>query len=263
MGSPPNCLASFDHDLPTWLQKNCCSTATHASTINWNTLFPLVCWNIWKTRNSLCFAPNNPIPFKSDLVFATAIEWKHLNDQKQFPKRRNTIQIGWQDPSTGFIELNTNGATQGFNGKASGWGVFRDATGNWILGYCRFIRFTSTIGAELWTLRDGLKLAWEKNFTNLEIETDSKLMQTLLQSTPNMQHHLNNLIFYCRFLMELLGIQAIKHIYREANECADIIAKLGFDPMLGLQCFHFAPSIIVNQLYDDANGVLYLRLVHS
>ena len=43
--------------------------------------------------------------------------------------------------------------------RGGGVGLIRDCNGIWVKGFARSIGFATSITAELWALRDGLKLA--------------------------------------------------------------------------------------------------------
>ncbi|KAL7205643.1 hypothetical protein ACSBR2_018550 [Camellia fascicularis] len=64
---------------------------------------------------------------------------------------------------------------------------------------------------------------------------------------------------FSRYLMRQLRITTIDHVYREANKCADVLANQGNLAMEDFHVFNYVPSFILNQLYDDARGVLYPR----
>ena len=61
--------------------------------------------------------------------------------------------------------------------------------------------FTSSIIAELWALRDGLKLADHMGIRQLEVELDAKVIVGLLKSNiiPNSAY--TPLLSDCRYLM--------------------------------------------------------------
>ena len=69
------------------------------------------------------------------------------------------IVVRWEKPPLNWYKLNTDGESCGNPGRARGGGVIRDSAGNWIRGFTRYIGYTTSIIAEFWALRDGLKLA--------------------------------------------------------------------------------------------------------
>ncbi|XP_028057644.1 uncharacterized protein LOC114261568 [Camellia sinensis] len=126
----------------------------------------------------------------------------------------------------------------------------------------RNIGIASSLEAKFWALRDGLNLALDEGYRNIEVETDSLLVKQLIMDKENANHHLSNLIHDCKFLLKQLGVQMLNHIYREGNCYADILANQASPIVDSLHIFDFAPPCIANQLYDDARGISYPRTLY-
>lgn len=58
-----------------------------------------------------------------------------------------------------WCKLNTDGASYGNPGKAKGGGIISNSDWNWVKGFSRLIGHATSIMAEFWALKDGLKLA--------------------------------------------------------------------------------------------------------
>ncbi|GLU16586.1 hypothetical protein SLE2022_330130 [Rubroshorea leprosula] len=69
--------------------------------------------------------------------------------------------------------LKTDGSAHGNPGPAPAVGVIREHMGRWISGFARKIGYTSNLRAELWGIREGLLLAYQRNIQNLIVEIDS------------------------------------------------------------------------------------------
>ena len=83
--------------------------------------------------------------------------------------------------------------------------------------------------AKLWSLRDGLMLCSNLNILSLIVELDAKAILEVL-SKPN---YVINIIYpilddYRLLVSQFHQIQ-FNHCYREANWCANVLAKMGFD----------------------------------
>ncbi|CAL5325064.1 unnamed protein product [Camellia sinensis] len=159
-------------------------------------------------------------------AIASAIEWQHLSPSKQ-PCPSLPSTISWLPPKPGLFKLNTDGASKNNPGLAAADGIIRDWTGKWISDFCRNIGHSSSIEAELWAMRDGLKLALDLNLTGIEVETDATIMQNIILGNFNHCHQLSNLIHDCRYLLDRLGTSTISHTYWEGNKCADLLANEG------------------------------------
>lgn len=89
------------------------------------------------------------------------------------------------------------------------------------LGFC------GPVVSELWSLKKGLQLALNKNITDLKIEMDASEAIQLLNNNIDHCNPCFNLINDCRLLLRRLHVTKIRHIFREANRCADLLAKEG------------------------------------
>jgi hypothetical protein len=64
-----------------------------------------------------------------------------------------------------------------------------------------------------------------------------------------------------RQMLELNWEINISHSYREANRCADDLAKLAFTLLDDFQFHNVCPKFIKNYFDDDVSGVTTSRLV--
>ena len=67
-----------------------------------------------------------------------------------------------------------DGSAIGNPGPAGCGGVIRDNNGQWVAGFTRRIRVTTSFAAELWGLRDGLMMSCSLNISSLIVELDAK-----------------------------------------------------------------------------------------
>ena len=111
------------------------------------------------------------------------------------------IAVRWEKPPLNWYKLNTDGASCRNPGRAGGGGVIRDSAGNWIKGFARYIGYTTSIIAEFWALRDGLKLAIQLGVQNLEVELDAKVIIDLINSRNSSNTAYSSLLLDCRFLI--------------------------------------------------------------
>ncbi|OIT36171.1 hypothetical protein A4A49_63540, partial [Nicotiana attenuata] len=83
----------------------------------------------------------------------------------------------------------------------------------------------------------GLQISQDFHFCPLQIETDSHVLQTMFDTITDLYLPL---ILDCRLLMTQLRQPELKHIYREANNVADLRAKHGMTlaPCTSQYCCH-------------------------
>lgn len=78
---------------------------------------------------------------------------------------------------------------------------------------------------ELEALCYGLKLAVAYHFTNLQIETDSTFIPSLIKTANSPPY--NALISKCRYWLKRLGNPLILHNFREGNKITHELAQYG------------------------------------
>ncbi|RYR51104.1 hypothetical protein Ahy_A06g026160 [Arachis hypogaea] len=83
----------------------------------------------------------------------------------------------------------------------------------------------------------GIKLAVEMGIPNLEVESDSHCVITIV-GMPSVEAHANSsLARSIKGLETRLEKVKISHVYRESNFCADSMAKLGHTIEEGVTVF--------------------------
>ena len=161
-------------------------------------------------------------------------------------------------PLGGWHKLNTDGASCKNPGKADGGGVIKDCHGDWVKGFSRSIGHTTSVMAEWWALRDGLNLAIQLGISKLEIELDAKVIVEVLKSTNCPNRSFTTLPCDCRCLMARFRQVRVGHVFREANKCADLLAKRGCSLMENFVVFNTSPSDDLNVLFEaEGNGLYY------
>ena len=103
---------------------------------------------------------------------------------------------------------------------------------SWVAGFTRKLGAVSSTMAELWTLKDGLLLAKQLNFRNINVELDAKFIVHLLSDPNSVNLMLKPLLNDCRTLINSIPNCTVTHIFWEANRCANIMAKMGADLFL-------------------------------
>ena len=160
------------------------------------------------------------------------------------------------------MKLNSDGSTLKNPGKAGGGGLFRDHEGKWVKGYARGIGHTNSFMAELWALRDSLILAREMGLNNLIIELDA-LSIVMLMNNEAENIMMEPLLSNCRNLMKQIPNKCVIHSYREANQCANALAKLEAQSFTHFVVFCNLPPVVETLLAFDKASKHCNRLVNS
>ena len=97
---------------------------------------------------------------------------------------------------------------------------------------------------------------------NLIVELDALSVVHMLSSDkPNLL--MEPLLSDCRSLYRAIPNKWIQHVYREANQCVDALARLGSSVVSSFVVFVEPPPVVVNLLSLDEAGNFCNRLVSS
>ena len=128
----------------------------------------------------------------------------------------------------------------------------------------RSIGYTTSVMAELWALMDGLFLAIQLGISNLEVELDAKVIVEMVKNADNSNKKFSPLLLDYRSLMASLTQVWVAHVFREANRCANYLAKNGCYMREDFVIFDVSPSNELDGLLVfDRNGLYSYRRVAS
>ncbi|GKU87915.1 hypothetical protein SLEP1_g2242 [Rubroshorea leprosula] len=102
-----------------------------------------------------------------EFIYSKAREFQPTCNTHVENLNKETILVNWSPPPEGYIKLNSDGSALTNPGQTGAGGVFRDHLGNWLLGFMRNVGYSTALAAELWAIRDGLKLAVDRGFTKI------------------------------------------------------------------------------------------------
>ena len=169
-------------------------------------------------------------------------------------------QVKWEKPELGWLKLNTDGSWNAASGKAIGGGLIRDSLGNWVVGFTRKLGSVNSFSVEIWALRDGLMLCHQMNLPAIIIELDAKALVDALNNPRYSNSVISPIFDDCKFLLSQIPQVRIKHIFREANKCADYLASYGHSQALDF-VIHFVPPVdLVSFVEADYHGVACNKL---
>ncbi|KAL0005366.1 hypothetical protein SO802_012927 [Lithocarpus litseifolius] len=249
----------YNLDLCPWLKINLNFQSLRSDLMPWKVLFSFVVWNLWVHRNNVAF---KGVRLNQNLwshIKHAATEFLFCAGKTGRAVTREARSVRWLRPSPGWVRLNTDGSSLGNPGKAGGGGLIRDENGSWIKGFIRNIGFSSSMEAELWALRDGLSLCLSLNIYAVEVEIDAKVVCGWITNSSSSNLNLSPLIVDCRTLLSRIPQVKLNHCYREANQCADALAKKGSVYQQDFMIFDSPPVDISMLLYYDSISMYFER----
>ncbi|GKU87267.1 hypothetical protein SLEP1_g1697 [Rubroshorea leprosula] len=253
----------FHLDFDSWLFKN--SVHSHSlgsSQSTWASLFPVVLWSLWKSRNKLVFdgkwiAPQTVFQQAKSLAFETVLV---LNSSVLSPLPREHRWVRWLPPDPPFLKLNTDGSRSHQSRRACAGGLIRDHQGHWIHGFTVNIGATSSFIAELWGCREGLRLALSLGIQHLILEMDSLMAVQLIQARKIGNGSFSVLLADILVLSDAFTDCLVQHTLREGNAAADYMAALGHNSTPGITIFQDPPVGISMIMHGDCVGASFLRV---
>ena len=140
--------------------------------------------------------------------------------------------------------------------------MIRDHSDHWIKGYSRALGTTNSFIAELWALRNGLIIAKDLGLNNLIVELDAlSVVHMINNDTSNLL--IEPLLSDCKSLYREIPNKQIQHVYREANQCADALARLGSSVISSFAIFVVPLPMVVSLLAFDEAGSFCNRLISN
>ena len=218
-------LEFFGLNLVAWLKTNCGMTSMFPRPcMPWKILFPQVVWMLWLYRNKAIFQTEKIEVGTNACYIKKGVEFYAIVPNGPNKPRRTQIQVRWLKPPPRWTKLNIDGFVFGSSMKAGGGGVLRCNDGEWVAGFmCKLGNMSSTV-VELWALKDGVIVAKQLGIDNICIEMDA----VYLASNPSVVNlMLEPLLTDYRNLIKTSPNHMVTHVFREANGCADCLARMG------------------------------------
>ena len=158
-------------------------------------------------------------------------------------------------PSAGWLKLNTNGSLLINRGLAREGGIIRDEDDNWVMGFSRKIRNTTSFLVKMWNLVDELIICLNQNLSFVEVELGAKsIVDALANSSPS-NNIVSPILDGCRYLVSLFSQVCIRHCFREANHCVDRLARIGTNQNSDFILYESLPADLVEIVEANLDGM--------
>lgn len=160
----------------------------------------------------------------------------------------------WARPPDGYVKLNVDGSHIEGEVHIGGGGVIRNSQGQWELAFSSCDEGDNAFQAELGSLRDGLRLAWNAGFRRIVAEVDCAEVLAVLGEIE--MDRFCPAVEVVRELLRRSWEVNLRRIPRECNCVADWYAKFGArSNSPGLQvwdapCFEVQPLLFSDNLVE-------------
>jgi len=200
---------------------------------------------IWYRRNQICFQSKvihwssainliiSKVSLAGNLTTKTAAaniyEFTIMKSCKvniRPPRAPSIKEIIWSPPLPSWIKINTDDAAIKNPARAAAGGIFRNSDGACIGGFTHFIGPADALFAKLIATMVAIEIAVSKGFSNVWLESDSKLVVMAFKSKLVVPWELRNRWENCLHLTYNMRF-CVSHIYREGNTWADRLANFG------------------------------------
>lgn len=246
----------FALPFETWIKVNAKARPPQGqSNTPWFLIFLGAIWYLWKGRNLWIFEHQDTTAFQiARKALSQARDTASALALGAIVTNRESVLVKWTPPRQDFYKLNTDGALNHVTKKASAGGLIRDTEGCWVQGFMVNIGPATSFLAELWGLREGLRLCLSLNIQQIEIEMDSAVIVNKLQDQNRANQVLSTLMVDCQRLLQQFRVVHITHIYREGNSVADRLANMGQTSQIGTTILQAPPQEVSLLLSRDKSG---------
>ena len=121
-------------------------------------MFPIVVWVIWLNWNNTIFGKTTIYKDLKAEALAKAAKMTYLGITEKHKQTKTKIQVRWLPPSLNWVKVNSDGSSMGNPSLAGGGSLICNQEGEWVKSNMRAIGCATSVVAELWALRDGIRL---------------------------------------------------------------------------------------------------------
>ncbi|MBA0732475.1 hypothetical protein Gogos_016564 [Gossypium gossypioides] len=180
---------------------------------------------VWKNRNDPVF--NEGTDSSRDVVVTSLARTSSLSNHKVQQLHvfvDYELSATWCPLQDGWVKLNWNVSMSVVTAESPIGGVLRGNEVVWIFGYSRGLNVAGIFRAEAKALLEGLVLAWNRGFGQVEVESDNSLLINLIctgRDTSTSIIEVQQIRDLCHRPWQL----KFRHISWDSNMCADGLAK--------------------------------------
>ncbi|KAJ1418140.1 Ribonuclease H domain [Sesbania bispinosa] len=251
----------FTTNIHDWILDN---IGLHSDS-TWRLTFGLVIWAIWKSRNTLIF---EQVPFSVDSIVVLVRSCMAVGHaswcQEVFhrPKYKQFL-VGSKFPEPGWVKVNVDGSVLHHSLLAGCGGLFRGPDGRWLCGFIYNLGRSNVLLAELRGIETTLRIAWEKGYQQIWVESDSLTAINLINHGNSETHLYAHVLRHINLWKQKDWRVIFSHTFREGNQVVDCLANLSHSRNLGLHMLSEPPGECSSLLWQDSIGVSFSRSILS
>ncbi|MBA0746307.1 hypothetical protein Gogos_008840, partial [Gossypium gossypioides] len=183
--------------------------------VDWNYLFGIIRWFIWKNRNLFIF-------------------------QGTSGSGSDIIKASYTLPCKNFVGNWVCLYTDGSINHAAAGGIVRNRYGEWIFGFNKHLSSSSVFYAKLWVILYGLTILINRGYDNVLIQSNSLEAVKDLQDSP-LEGSNSALTRRIQQMLSRFSRWSIIYISREDNQDVDKLVKMVHKSRHGVQLFEDLP----------------------
>jgi ribonuclease HI len=219
--------------------------------IPWNSAIALIISNTSLTGNNTAKSSSTSM---RDFTFL-----KLFSISIHQPRQSYLLEVIWQPPLFDWLKCNIDGAVVGYPGSASYGGVFRNHSSDFVLGFAEPLGLATSYFAELCGAMRAIEIAFQNDWHNIWIESDSTLVVSAFQSPHRevpwvLRNRWKNVLHMVSSMNCI-----VTHIFREGNQVADLMANHGLT-LASIVYWHVAPLFIRDCFDKNKLGIPCFRL---
>ncbi|XP_026416631.1 uncharacterized protein LOC113312079 [Papaver somniferum] len=213
----------------------------------------VISWKLWK--DICCVVFSNKISTPNQLLHRIN---KFISDSKSVcmsnPQyTRKALNIKWLPPPVDVVKLNTDESFCHVT-KKGGYGlIFQNFAGTHLASACKYYQVASgPKQLECLAVLESLKFAIRWKFKMIDIEVDYQALAREIQGEESdVPWESRGIVDDIKFLLPSFDLWSCKHTNRQANKCADSLAKHGIKEGISDTWFGKPPSFFLNNIQHD------------
>lgn len=167
--------------LRDWIVLNLSYNHHSSNKPSWPLIFSVASWLIWRWRTNALFqdAPTHGANSMATIMQMAREFWftaSTLSSSGLMKGRQEDRWIRWIPPIPGYLKLNCDASISPITGNATAAGLLCNANGHWISGIILNLGDKQDWEAELVAIITGLKMAANKGWNHLLIESDASIV---------------------------------------------------------------------------------------